>query len=461
MADYIEDIDKFLKRLFPINRSITGDGNRETLRILQEIIPLEIKEYPSGQKVYDWTIPREWRVKDAWIKNSKGQKVIDFKDSNLHVVGYSVPVSRKIKLSELKGYLHYLENLPDAIPYRTTYYYETWGFCISYNDYIKYFNDDETYEVLIDSQLKDGGLSYGEFLIEGEKNSEEILISTYICHPSMGNDNIGGPILTALLAKELAKMKLNYSYRVIFVPETIGAIAYCYNNETEMRKINTGFVVTTIGGPGKYGYKQSWQRDHFINKVTEETFKENNIDYIKYPFDIHGSDERQYSSQGFRINTVSITKDKSYEYPYYHTSLDNLDFVKPEYIQESLHLYLCVIEKLEKFRVSYDYAQPDGIRFSGQGEVYENLYPFCEVMLSKHGLLSGVGGSQLPVNGVIEELDIILWLLFYCDGKMSLNDISHKTGIPLVSLQHVALKLKDKCLLRKNVKKGIHCDSGV
>jgi aminopeptidase-like protein len=228
-----------------------------------------------------------------------------------------------------------------------------------------------------------------------------------------------------------------------------------------MRKINTGFVVTTIGGPGKYGYKQSWQRDHFINKVTEETFKENNIDYIKYPFDIHGSDERQYSSQGFRINTVSITKDKSYEYPYYHTSLDNLDFVKPEYIQESLHLYLCVIEKLEKFRVSYDYAQPDGIRFSGQGEVYENLYPFCEVMLSKHGLLSGVGGSQLPVNGVIEELDIILWLLFYCDGKMSLNDISHKTGIPLVSLQHVALKLKDKCLLRKNVKKGIHCDSGV
>lgn len=424
MLNVISEIDHYLRRLFPITRSITGNGNRETLRILQEIVPLEIKEYPSGQNVYDWVIPKEWNIRDAWIKNSKGDKIVDFQKNNLHLVSYSVPVHKKLPFSELKKHLHYRKDLPEAIPYRTSYYEETWGFCVSYNDLKAHFRKDEEYEVYIDSSLTNGSLSIGELLIQG-KSSKEYLISTYICHPSMANDNLSGMILTAFLAKEILKKELNFSYRIVFVPETIGAIAYCANNEEAMKKIDCGLVVTTVGGPGRFGYKQSFDKEHFINKVIEQTFKESNEEYIAYPFDIHGSDERQYSSPGFRINMATICKDRYYEYDYYHTSLDDLGFVKTANINHTLMLYLKTINKLDK------------------NITYKNQYP-CETMLSRHGLYPKAGGGLLPGNQKINDLETILWLLFYCDGTTDLFEISEKLNTDIESLYSIAHKLEEK-----------------
>jgi aminopeptidase-like protein len=428
MIDYTKEIDILLKRLFPINRSITGNGNRRTLKILQEYIPLKIKEYPSGQQVYNWTIPKEWNINDAWIKDENGEKLIDFKNSNLHIISYSIPTHKKIKWEELKKHLFYLKELPNAIPYRTSYYNETWGFCLSYNQFLEleYKYKGKELEVFIDSKLENGSLSIGELIIEG-KSKKEYLISTYICHPSMANDSLSGVVTTTFLAKQLLKIKdkLEYSYRIIFVPETIGAIAYCANNEEVMKSIKNGLVITTCGGLGEYGYKQSWEKNNFINEMIEEVFIENNIDFITYPFDIHGSDERQYSSQGFRINCATITKDKYYEYKEYHTSLDNLNFVKAENLNKTLSLYLQLINKMDK------------------NIIYKNLQPNCEIMLSKHDLYPKIGGAQLP-NSDVSELDIILWSLFYMDGEMSLYVISKKLGvsIELVYEQVKNLELK-------------------
>ena len=254
----LHEIDKCLKDLFPINRSITGLGNRKTLKILQEIAPLEIKEYPSGTHVYDWVIPNEWNVKNAWIKNSKGEKLIDFQQCNIHLVGYSEPIHKKITFKELKEHLHIHTELENAIPYRTSYYKRDWGFCTTHAQYKMLEAEEGALEVCVDSEFNPkGSLTIGELLIQGE-SKQEILISTYICHPSLANDNLSGSVMTAFLARELFKQKnLKLSYRIIWIPETIGAIAYCAMNEKSMKSISTGLVVTTVGGPGKFGYKQS------------------------------------------------------------------------------------------------------------------------------------------------------------------------------------------------------------
>jgi aminopeptidase-like protein len=429
MINFEKEIDLYLKRLFPITRSITGNGNRETLKILQELIPLDILEYPTGQKVYDWTIPKEWNIKDAWIKDSKGKKIIEFKSSNLHVVSYSIPINKKINFDELKENLHYLENSPDAIPYRTSYYNESWGFCVSYNQYKELFKDNEEYEVFIDSELSDGSMSLGELIIKG-KSKKEYLLSCYICHPSMANDSLSGVITTAFIAQELLKIQdtLEYSYRIVFVPETIGAIAYCANNEKALKDIKNGLVITTCGGLGDFGYKQSWEENNFINSMIEDVFRQNNIKFQTYPFDIHGSDERQYSSQGFKINCATISKDRYYEYDYYHTSLDNLEFVKADYLNSALDLYLQLISMMDK------------------NIVYKNLYPNCEVMLSKHGLYPKTGGAILP-NSDISALDIILWILYYCDGGIDLYEISKKLNVSVCLIYKEAKQLENKKVL--------------
>jgi aminopeptidase-like protein len=429
VQDEIEELNHYLERLFPITRSITGNGNRETLKILQEIAPLNIIEYPTGQEVYDWNIPKEWNIRDGWIKNSSGEKIIDFKNCNLHIVSYSCSVHKKIKFSQLQTHLHCLEKLPDAVPYRTSYYKESWGFCVSFNQYKKLFNEDEEYEVFIDSSCEDGSLTIGECLIEG-KSKEEYLISCYICHPSMANDSLSGVIATAFVARELLKIQseLEFSYRIIFVPETIGAIAYCANNEKAMKSIKNGLVVTTCGGAGKYGYKQSWDSNNFINSMIEDVFNDNQVEYIKYPFAIGGSDERQYSSQGFRINITTITKDKYYEYDYYHTSLDNLDFVKAEYISKSIRLYLCLLTKLDK-----------NIR-------YKNLKPNCEVRLGKYNLYPDIGGSFSP-SDTLSEVELILWLLFYFDGNKTTYEISKILNISVESVYEISKILEANGIL--------------
>lgn len=435
MIERTKELDEYLKRLFPITRSISGNGNRETLKILKELIPLKVLEYSSDEDVYDWTIPKEWSIKDAWIKNSKGEKIIDFKNSNLHVISYSTPFHKKMRLGELEKNLHFLENLPDAIPYRTSYYNANWGFCVSYNQYKNLFNKDEEYEIFIDSSLEHGSLSIGELLIDG-KSKKEYLISCYICHPSMANDSLSGVITTAFIAQELLKKQneLEHSYRIIFVPETIGAIAYSAYNEKAMKSIDMGLVITTCGGPGEFGYKQSLDKENVINFMVEDVFKESGVNFKTYPFDIHGSDERQYSSQGFKINCATISKDRYYEYDYYHTSLDNLDFVKAEYLNETLNMYLNLIEKMDK------------------NIVYKNLFPNCEVMLSKHDLYPKTGGALIP-NSNVSALDIILWLLYYCDGSIDLYGIAKKLNVDIEFVYNEAKKLEKKNVLKKPYEK--------
>nr|WP_208019631.1 DUF4910 domain-containing protein [Candidatus Chlorobium masyuteum] len=424
-----KEIDGFLRRLFPICRSITGNGNRETLRILQEIIPLTVHEVPSGTRVYDWVVPDEWNIRDASISTMDNRRIVDFNVSNLHLVSYSEPVQGTYTWSQLQSRLHLHPEIPDAIPYRTSYYKRDWGFCLTAAQYRDLEQKKEPYKVVIDSSLEPGSLTYGELLIPGQSR-REILISCYICHPAMANDSLSGVLLTAFLARELlAKSDRYYSYRIVFVPETIGAVAYSALNESPMKRIDTGLVITTVGGPGKFGYKRSFEEGHVINRLIEEVLNETGEEYLTYPFDIHGSDERQYSSQGFRINTATICRDRYYEYPEYHTSLDNLDFVSGQQISETLGLYSRLIDKLEALRY------------------YRNTLPDCEVMLSRHSLYPETGGAQQPEPNGCSELDIILWLLFLCDGKLDSESIAERLAVDTKTLQLLINRLTEKGVL--------------
>lgn len=430
--DLVNEIDRYIHELFSIHRSITGPGNRRSLEILQGVAPIEIQEYQCGEQVYDWVIPDEWSVRDAWLKDSNGNKIVSFHDNSLHLLGYSEAVNIKLAFEDLKPHLYRHVDLPEAIPYRTSYYKRNWGFCVTQEQYELLHQSQGKLEVCIDSEFNpDGSLTIGELLVPG-RSKQEVLISTYICHPSLANDNLSGMVMTAFLARAILELQQpKYSYRIIWVPETIGAIAYCSKHEQEMKSIRSGLVVATVGGPGKFGYKQSYNKDHSVNRAIEEVFKQEGIDFITYPFDIHGSDERQYSSQGFRINVASITKDKYYEYPFYHSSLDNLDFVKADFIAESLFVYLKVIENLE------------------QEDFYQSKYPNCEVMLSQHGLYPHVGGAMLPAAITEDDLDLVLWLLWLCDGSRGLSEISHKMNTDIQEVRKIVAILFEKGILEE------------
>ena len=423
------EMDQYLNRLFPLCRSIAGQPNRETLLTLQEIVPLEIYEIPTGTKVYDWVIPEEWSIRDAWIADLNGNRLVDFQVNNLHVVSYSSPINSVMSWNDLKRHVHVHEELENAIPYRTTYYERNWGFCVTQKQYALLENLSGPFTTVIDSQLKEGSLSYGEYLIPG-KSSKEILLSCYICHPSMANDSLSGVILTAFLARYISQIKdRHWSYRVIFVPETIGAIAYCATHEEVMKRIDVGLVITTVGGRGKFSYKQSFEEGHSINRMIEDSLREAGVKFITYPFDIHGSDERQYSSQEFRINIASIFRDRYYEYPYYHSSLDDLNFVNGGQIAKTFIIYTNLIKRLEQL------------------VVYRNKNPQCEVMLSKHQLYPTTGGASRPELGGRSELDLILWLLFLSDGKTDIESIAARVKVDTKSLILIADRLVDKGVL--------------
>lgn len=429
MKNYVKVSDKLLAELFPINRSITGSGNRHSLKILKKIVPLKIKSFKSGQKVFDWKIPDEWNPIEAWIKDKSGNILIDFKVNNLHLLGYSTPIHKKFFFHELKENLFYDKKKPKSIPYRTSYYKKRWGFCVTKSQYDLLKKSTDKLEVCIKTNFKKKGeMNYGELLIPG-KTRGEILISTYLCHPSMANDNLSGVILTALIAKEILRKKnLKKSYRIIWVPETIGAIAYCKNNEKKLNQIKYGLVISTVGGPGRFSFKKSWDEKHFINDLAEKILKENRIKYKNVPFDIHGSDERQFSSQAFRINTVTIAKSKYYDYAQYHSSADDLTFVKSEYILKSLKIYMCLIEEIENQKI------------------YKSEKKYCEPMLSKYGLYPEVGGEINPNIGSHSTLDIILWLIFLCDGNTSLEQIEKKIKVDRFKIRQVI-----KILLKKKI----------
>ena len=423
------EFDARLRRLFPLCRSLTGDGNRETLRVIGELFPLVVHEVPSGTSAYDWVIPDEWNIRDAWIAAPNGQRIVDFGVSNLHVVSYSEPVKLRLDWPQLKPHLHVHPSLPAAIPYRTSYYRRDWGFAVTHTQYAALEQLGGPFDVVIDSELKTGSLTYGECLLPG-RSRQEILLSCYICHPSMANDSLSGVVLTAYLARHIAAMKdRRWSYRIAFVPETLGAIAYCAANEPALKQIDIGLVITTVGGPGKAGYKQSWNPAHPLNRLIESVFAEAGEEFITYPFDIHGSDERQYSSQGFRINCATICKDRYYEYPEYHSSLDNLEFVTGAQIARSFEWYRRLIDKLEA------------------RQIYRNRVPCGEVMLSRHGLYPASGGAQRPEQDGRSELDLLLWLLFLCDGRKALDDIALELNVGTAALEPLIGRLLESGML--------------
>jgi aminopeptidase-like protein len=417
------EIHGLITELFPICRSITGNGVRETLSIIGRHIPLEIHEVPTGTEVFDWTVPKEWNIRDAYIKNSRGEKVVDYRKSNLHVVNYSTPVRIKMPLEDLKKHVFSLPEYPDRIPYRTSYYNESWGFCLAHNDLLR-LRDGE-YEVCIDSKLEPGHLTYGEYLIKGESDAE-VLISTHICHPSLANDNLSGVALATFLARELRGRRSRYSYRFLFVPGTIGSITWLYRNQGSAGKIKHGLVLVDVGDAGKFTYKKSRRGEAEVDRAVIHVLKHSTSDYDARQFDPYGHDERQYCSPGFNLPVGCFSRTPHGEFPEYHTSADDLTFVRPEYLSESFAMCLSILSVLDDNRR------------------YVNLNPMCEPQLGKRGLYRMIGG---PKDGGVQEV-ALLWTLNFSDGAHSLLDISERSGIKFDVVKKAADALLQHELLR-------------
>ena len=416
---------QFVSDGYPICRSITGEGVRETLRLIGNRIPLDIHEIPSGTSVFDWVVPNEWNIKDAYIKNCKGEKVVDFQKSNLHVVSYSTPVHRRISLAELKDHLFALPEHPDWIPYRTSYYKEDWGFCVSHNQLLA-MKDDE-YEVCIDATLEQGSLSYAEYYLRGE-TADEVLVTTHICHPSLCNDNLSGIAVTTFLAKLLSGFQLRYSYRFLFIPATIGSITWLCQNESKLPNIKHGLVLALLGDPGRSTYKKSRSGDAAIDRAAAHVLKHSGADYSIAEFHPYGYDERQFCSPGFNLPIGCLMRSPNGQFPEYHTSADNLQFVKPEYLADSFSKCLSILNILEN------------------NKKYLNQNPKCEPQLGKRGLYRAIGGQQ---DGKLREL-AILWVLNLSDGNSSLLDIAERSEIPFDIINGAADALLEHDLLKEH-----------
>ena len=433
-----------MDELYPITRSITGEGVRKTLKIIQNFIDLKIHEVPSGTKVFDWTVPQEWNIRDAYIMNNKNEKIIDFRKSNLHVAQYSKKIKKRIKLNELKKHIFTLPDQPNAIPYVTSFYNENWGFCMSNNQFQK-LNDDE-YIVNIESEHKNGSLTYGEFVIEGE-SKEEILISTYVCHPSLCNDNLSGPVLATFLAEYLSKQKLHYSIRFLFIPETIGAITWLALNEDKIKNIFHGLVATCVGDSGISTYKKSRDGNNIIDEVVIEVLKESGKPYKIMDFWPSGSDERQYCSPAFNLPVGSLMRTPYDMFEEYHTSEDNLSFMNKECLADSFFKYLSVIQKLEG---NFNYVKPEKITLENKksvknNPVFLNLFPKCEPQLGKRKIYEEIGGVKNQDS--LKQKKAIQWILNLSDGKHSLRDIQERSGLGFDMLFDMANLLENKKLL--------------
>jgi aminopeptidase-like protein len=414
----------FVKELFPICRSITGDGIRETLHRIGKRIPLDVHEVPSGTSVLDWTVPNEWNIRDAYINDPRGRRVVDFRDQNLHVVSYSTPIDARMLLSQLKEHVHTLPEHPDVIPYRTSYYAETWGFCME-EERLRRLPEGE-YEVRIDASLEPGSLTYAESFLPGETN-DEILISCHCCHPSLANDNLSGIALATQIAEHLRGLRLRYSYRFLFIPGTIGSITWLALNEERVDRIKAGLVVTCVGDPGNPTYKRSRQGNALIDRAASHILRHSGQPHRVVDFSPYGYDERQYCSPGFDLAVGSLMRTPNDEYPEYHTSADDLNFVQADALADSMSLYLRVLDVLES----------DG--------AYVNLSPKGEPQLGKRGLYPSSVGAQ----GAGPQLMARLWVLNLSDGRHSLLDIAERADMPFQDVKDAARALADGGLLAR------------
>jgi len=416
------EIYAFAEEAYPICRSITGDGVRRTLEILRRIVPLEVREVPTGTRVFDWEVPREWNVRDAWVKDAHGNRLIDFRRHNLHLLSYSVPVGARMSRAELDLHLHSLPDRPDAIPYRTSYYQDRWGFCLPHR--LREALPEGDYEVRIDTTLEPGHLTYGELWLPGESD-ETVLFSAHVCHPSLANDNLSGVGVCAHLARLLRGLELRYSYRFLFVPGTIGAITWLALNEEAARRVRHGLVAANLGDGGRFHYKRSRRGDADVDRAVVRVLADAGEPYEVEDFTPFGYDERQYCSPGFDLAVGSLTRTPWGRYPEYHTSDDDLELIRPEHLGESLRRYLEVVHVLEHDRR------------------YRNLNPSCEPQLGRRGLYRTLGGSDA---GREREL-ALLWVLNLSDGEHSLLDVAERSGASFGRVLEAARALVDAGLL--------------
>lgn len=417
-----EDIYRLVRDLFPICRTIAGEGLRETLRLLRRHVELTIHEVPSGTQVLDWTIPKEWTIRDAYVRNASGLRVVDFRANNLHVMNYSVPVHAVMDLAELREHIFTLPEQPDLIPYRKSYFEEGWGFCMAHRALAAL--PDGRYEVMIDASHVDGSLSYGEYLHRGASESE-VLLSSHLCHPSLANDNCSGPALLTLLASHLSNRRTRYSYRFLLGPGTLGAIAWLASNQAHLDRIEHGLVVACVGDGGGPTYKRSRRGDALIDRASAHVLarsggKPRILDYSPL-----GYDERQFCSPGFNLPVGLFQRSLYGSFPEYHTSADNLDFVRAENLAESFRTICAIIDVLE------------------QDHCPRSLKMFGEPMLSRHGLFARVsrGGPGAPSNAAL------LWTLSLADGSQSLLDIAERADLPFADIASAARALQAHGLL--------------
>lgn len=420
-AETGEQLYRFAADLYPLCRSITGSGIRETIRRIGERIPLDISEVPTGTQVFDWTVPREWNIRDAYIKDSSGRRIVDFQQNNLHVVNYSTPVQATLSLDELRPRLHTLPDHPEWIPYRTSYYREDWGFCLTH----KQLQDLQSgmYEVCIDSSLVDGHLTYGECFLPG-RSSDEVLISCHACHPSLANDNLSGVVVATALAEKLLKCNPRFSYRFLFIPGTIGAITWLARNTARTGRIRHGLVLTGIGDEGGFHYKKSRRGSAWIDRATAHVLKHCGEPAEILEFSPYGYDERQYCSPGFNLPVGCLMRSAWGTYSEYHTSADNLKFIRPMQLAKSLRACAAIVDVLEGDRR------------------YHNLNPFCEPQLGKRDLYRARGGESPGA-----EITARLWVLNLSDGDNTLLDIAERCGLPFHTIANAANVLHDGGLL--------------
>jgi len=422
-------VKELVERLFPVCRSITGDGLRRTCEIIGEHIELAVSEVPTGTEVLDWTVPREWNIREAWVKDPSGRKVIDFAEHNLHIVGYSTPVNEVMPLARLREHLHTLPEQPTLIPYRTSYYAERWGFCLRH-DVLESLPDGD-YEVCVDSTLADGHLSYGEHVVPGEL-TDEVIVSCHVCHPSLANDNMAGVAVAVELAKRLAAQnprgqKPRYTYRFIFAPGTIGAITWLARNFERVNRIHGGLTIACAGDRGPVTYKRSRRGDAPVDRAVEHVLRESGRAHTVLDFSPYGYDERQYCSPGFNLGVGSLTRTPYAGYPEYHTSGDNPDFVTEESMADTLETLWEAVTVLERDRR------------------YVNLSPYGEPQLGRRGLYDSLGGRSDTKQAQLA----MLWVLNLSDGEHSLLDIAQRSGLPFATVADAADALRGAGLVKE------------
>ncbi len=423
LGDLGESMHAMATKLYPLCRSITGEGLRETLRMIGERIPLEYTNIPSGTQAFDWTLPKEWTIREAWIKDPTGKKVIDFKDFNLHVVGYSTPIHTQLSLSDLRPHLHSIPDQPDWIPYRNSFYKEAWGFCLSQNHLDSL--EEGQYEICIDSDLHDGHLSYAECFLPGS-SSEEVLISTHVCHPSLANDNLSGIVVATELARHLASIDHRLSYRFLFIPSIIGSIAWLWKNENKLSNIHHGLTLALLGDSGFSNYKRSRRGNAAIDIAVEHVLKHSGQNYEIRDFAPWGYDERQYCSPGFNLPVGCFTRTPNGCFPEYHTSGDNLDFIKAEALADSLQKCMDVFKILEG------------------NQSYVNTSPKGEPRLGHRVAYKGFTGK----GGLARDDFSLLWVLNQSDGTKSLLDIAERAAYPFAAIRDAANALEACGLLK-------------